>query len=71
MTVFRTEAFHGEPRETEEMNPTWFPVDRIPYREMHDGDEHWLPYVLRGEAFEARMVFDGAERNVEHTVVAV
>lgn len=33
--VFRALAWHGEPRETEEMQPEWFPLDKIPYSERH------------------------------------
>ncbi len=39
----------GEPTETEEMYPRWYPYDAIPYDLMWADDIHWLPRVLKGE----------------------
>ncbi|MBI2984902.1 MAG: 8-oxo-dGTP diphosphatase [Candidatus Kerfeldbacteria bacterium] len=71
VTVFRTEEFEGQPVETDEMKPQWFPVDQIPYAQMWSGDDQWLPYVISGQKFEAEMWFDGNERNIKADVRAV
>src|SRR5688572_15526473 len=38
--VYLCDEWHGDPVETEEMAPRWFPVEKIPYEQMWDGDEH-------------------------------
>lgn len=55
--VFVATAWHGEPRETEEMKPVWFPVHGLPLREMWRDDAHWLPHVLAGSPIEAEFSF--------------
>jgi ADP-ribose pyrophosphatase YjhB (NUDIX family) len=42
----------GEPRESDEMRPEWFGVDKIPYDDMWPVDHLWLPHLLNGELFE-------------------
>ena len=44
--VYLTGVWEGEPKESEEMDPKWFPVGDIPYKEMWSADIHWLPIVL-------------------------
>jgi len=51
--VFFSEKWQGEPTETEEMRPQWFPSSNIPYKEMWVDDELWLPLVLGGERIDA------------------
>ena len=51
ITVFATSHFEGEPRETEEMQPQWFPVSKIPYDQMWEDDVHWYPLLLQGKCF--------------------
>lgn len=58
-TVFLTEHFDGELRETEEAVPMWVAVDAIPYEEMWEDDQYWLPQVLEGETFEGYFTFEG------------
>lgn len=56
--IFKVEAFSGEPIETEEMFPEWFPYAEIPYAQMWSDDEHWLPFLLTHKLFKGRFVFD-------------
>jgi ADP-ribose pyrophosphatase YjhB (NUDIX family) len=56
--VFATRVWHGEPGETEEMRPRWFPRTDIPYRRMWSADKKWLPLVLSGLTFKALVRFD-------------
>ena len=49
MQVFVADAWEGEPDESEEMNPAWFTIEKIPYEEMWADDIYCLPYVLAGE----------------------
>jgi 8-oxo-dGTP diphosphatase len=57
--VFRAAGCDAEPQETEEAAPIWAPTQRIPYEEMWEDDELWLPLVLRGRRFSGRFIFDG------------
>ncbi len=51
----------GEPEESEESTPRWFPLDAIPYGEMWDDDRFWLPTVIRGMRVEGEFWFEGEE----------
>lgn len=48
----------GEPKESEEMLPNWFDLDKIPYDEMFKDDSYWLPVVLKGKKIKAFFEFD-------------
>ncbi len=56
--VFIARKWQGEPRETEEMLPQWFSLDKIPYEEMWSDDIFWLRRVLSGERIVARIDLD-------------
>ncbi len=58
-TVFIAGDFAGEPIETVEATPIWFPLAGIPFEEMWADDRHWLPQVLAGRRFNAWFIFDG------------
>jgi 8-oxo-dGTP diphosphatase len=58
-TVFVATDFDGEPIETIEATPFWFAFDAIPFSEMWEDDQHWLPQVLAGKRFVAWFEFDG------------
>ncbi len=60
-TVFVAGDFAGEPIETEEAVPLWFPIGAIPFDEMWADDRHWLPEVLAGRSFRGWFVFAGDE----------
>lgn len=52
----------GEPVESEELEPAWFPKDALPYDEMWVDDRYWLPLVLEGKNIIGR--FTLTETNV-------
>lgn len=56
-TVYVCEDWDGEPVETEEMAPQWYPVDSVPYDSMWPDDRMWLPQVLAGQCVEAEFLF--------------
>ena len=56
--VFSAHAFEGEPCETDEALPLWFPVDALPYDQMWADDAVWLPELLAGRSFRLRALFD-------------
>jgi 8-oxo-dGTP diphosphatase len=57
--VFVAADYEGELIETPEATPLWFPAGAIPYDEMWEDDQHWLPHVLEGRCFDGWFVFDG------------
>lgn len=69
--VFNVTGYDGEPRETEEMRPQWFPVETIPYDEMWPDDRYWLPLFLAGKKFRTRFLFGDGDAVLEQDVRAV
>ncbi len=57
--VFRADRFTGEPTETDEAVPLWFPRDELPFEEMWADDQLWVPLMLARRPFEGRFLFDG------------
>jgi 8-oxo-dGTP diphosphatase len=49
VAVFISGAWSGEPAETEEIRPQWFPVAALPFDRMWDDGKYWLTRVLAGE----------------------
>lgn len=69
--VFLTNNWQGEPQESEEMKPQWFPLNEIPYSEMWDDDKIWLPHVLAGKKLEADFIFKEGETIDNHILFFV
>jgi len=57
--IFVARGIEGEPQETEEMRPEWFPVADLPFGKMWESDPIWLPGVLAGGTVRMRFKFDG------------
>jgi 8-oxo-dGTP diphosphatase/2-hydroxy-dATP diphosphatase len=56
--IFQITEFEGNPEETGEMEPKWFYVDEIPFKQMWSDDIHWLPLFLSGKKFRGKFFFD-------------
>jgi len=56
--VYLTKEWEGDPIETEEMNPQWFDIDKLPFENMWPDDPFWLPLVLSGKKLQAEFTFD-------------
>lgn len=69
--VFKVREFAGEPVETEEMKPTWFGLDEIPFTNMWQDDVHWFPYFLKDRKFEARFSFDEKDKVIDFEIKEV
>ena len=57
--VFLAGNFSGELMETEEATPLWFDLEAIPFSEMWEDDQHWLPAILAGHYFIGWFEFEG------------
>jgi 8-oxo-dGTP pyrophosphatase MutT (NUDIX family) len=68
VSVFTATKWKGEPVETEEMAPEWFPLDAIPYDKMWIDDKYWLPEVLAGKFVTGSFTFDDKNQLVGHTI---
>lgn len=55
--VYLVEEWDGEPTESEEMNPKWFSVKDIPFKNMWPDDIFWLPEVIKGKLIKAMFKF--------------
>ncbi len=58
--IYRINDFSGNPIESEEMKPQWFPFEEIPFHQMWSDDEHWFPYLLDDKLFKGHFHFDRA-----------
>jgi len=56
-SVFVCRAWQGEPRGSDELDPEWFDLERVPYGEMWDDARRWLPAVLAGASVRRSFVF--------------
>lgn len=69
--VFRGTEWSGEPEETEEMRPAWFPIDRIPFDEMWPDDRYWFPVFLLGKKFHTYFLFDKDDQILKKRVLVL
>lgn len=58
MHAFLSTKWEGEPVETEEMKPQWFPVGNVPYDKMWKSDGEWLPMVFGGRKVKGSYTFE-------------
>lgn len=69
--AYISDSWEGEPSESDEMRPKWFAIDDIPYDQMWDDDEHWVPHVLAGKKVNGKFTFDINDRLLTHEVAEV
>ncbi|SDX53737.1 8-oxo-dGTP diphosphatase [Arthrobacter sp. cf158] len=69
-TVYLTRSWVGEPSESEEIAPAWFPVKQLPVERMWADAEHWLPAMIAGQRIKVRVALAPDNENVAnvHTV---
>lgn len=56
--VYIASGYIGEIMATDEMEPSWFDVNELPFDKMFGDDPYWLPQVLAGEKIIAEFNFD-------------
>ncbi|MEO6505336.1 MAG: 8-oxo-dGTP diphosphatase [Terrimesophilobacter sp.] len=63
--AFLCRQWSGEPVESNELAPKWFPIGELPLAEMWDDAKHWLPRALAGTFIRATFTFAADARSVE------
>ncbi|MBI2578381.1 MAG: 8-oxo-dGTP diphosphatase [Candidatus Aenigmarchaeota archaeon] len=67
--VFVADDYDGIEKETKEAAPKWFPVSKVPYKDMWPDDAVWMPLMLSGRKFHGRFYFDkDAKKLLKHEV---
>lgn len=64
--VFAVIRFTGEPKESEEMLPAWFPITSLPFEKMWADDVYWMPSFLIGKKFRGQFHFQDTEVLLSH-----
>lgn len=68
--IFQNKLDVGTPLTTEEMaNPTWFPVDNLPWSEMKVGDELFVPHILAGTPVKGWIHFSTDSKEIIESCV--
>ncbi len=68
---FNALKWTGEPEESEEMRPEWFPINKIPFKKMWADDLFWFPLYLAGQKFEGNFHFNENNEVLNHTLKVV
>lgn len=68
--IFAAADWAGEPAESGEIRPQWFPVAALPFDRMWQDAAHWLPRVLAGERLTATFTYSGDNETVATASIA-
>ena len=55
--IFESHDFTGDINETDEADPLWADVDKLPFEKMWQDYRLWLPLLLEGKRFEGRCLY--------------
>ncbi|XP_030203473.1 oxidized purine nucleoside triphosphate hydrolase isoform X2 [Gadus morhua] len=66
--IFRSDSYNGEPKESDEMRPQWFDIDKIPFSLMWPDDILWFPLLLQKKKFLGYFKFQGQDKILSHTL---
>jgi len=55
---FKVRYYGESAKETEEMKPQLFNLDKIPYEKMWEDDKYWLPLLLQRKKFKGIFHYD-------------
>ncbi|XP_053132573.1 oxidized purine nucleoside triphosphate hydrolase [Hemicordylus capensis] len=69
--IFRADDFQGDPTESDEMRPQWFPLDKVPFKNMWPDDIYWFPLLLQKKLFLGYFKFQGQDTILDYTLKEV
>ena len=55
--AFFADAWEGEPCSSDEADPFWCDLDKLPWDKMWEDDQYWLPKALDGKKLRGYYVF--------------
>jgi len=56
--AFFTDSWKGSPIESDEADPFWCDLDKLPFDKMWADDRYWLSQAIAGQKFRGFFVFD-------------
>lgn len=62
--LFSTSKARGIVRSSDEGEVKWFPLNGLPFDEMWEDDQFWIPLMLRRVRFDATFTYDATNRHV-------
>ena len=68
--TYLARTWQGEPAESDEMLPSWFALNKIPYAHMWDDSTYWLPLLLAGRRIRASFVFTADNETVREAEIS-
>lgn len=66
--IYTSNEFEGDPVETEEMRPQWYPLESVPFEKMWQDDKFWFPLWQCGQRFVAYFKFQNNDVLLEHKI---
>ena len=60
--------WNGDIKESDEMKPTWFDINNIPFDNMFQDDKYWLPLILEGKQIQAHFKLDEDYNILSHEI---
>lgn len=66
VNIFSCQNFSGIPKESEEMKPEWFDIDKIPFDKMWSDDKYWLSLLLAGKRFKGEFLFNDKDEVLDY-----
>jgi len=68
VSIFLCRDWNGDAQESEEMKPQWFWQESLPYNEMWEDDQHWLPLVLAGRRLKGAFWFNKESKIIKFEI---
>lgn len=68
MYIYKCYKFEGEIKETEEILPSWYDINKIPFDKMLPDDLLWLPQVLEGNKIIGKVKLDQNNEMLYHKI---
>jgi len=63
--IFTAGNWQGQPAESAEIRPEWFPPAELPLPEMWPDAPHWVPPVLNGQAIRAVITYNDDNETIK------